>query len=145
MHFNAYFKILVYSWTREAKKNGPLITDDFSVALEKAIESLPVTSLQRLSFNTTIVSIQSFFIFIYVLFTGRSIKYRRISHQFALRRRKEPKMAGNLSAWKRGRRAGSSSDHSCDFSLFLRLIQIRLRQIRAALGTKKGLSRLLSV
>ena len=57
LNFYAYFQILVYSWTREAKKNGPLITDDFSVALEKAIESLPVTSLQRLSFNTTIVRI----------------------------------------------------------------------------------------
>ena len=54
-------------------------------------------------------------------------------------------MAGNLSAWKRRRRAGSTTDHACDFSLFLRLIQIRLRQIRAALGAQKGLSRLLSV
>jgi len=47
-------KVLVYSWTREAKKKGPFITDNFSVALEKAIESLPVTSLQRLSFDTTL-------------------------------------------------------------------------------------------
>jgi len=47
-------KVLVYSWTREAKKNGPFITDDFSIALEKTIESLPVKSLQRLSFDTTI-------------------------------------------------------------------------------------------